>query len=116
MKNSRGSIPMCPSPTSSLRGDGGSGKSNSSSKHFSGSKFSLNSQKSDSSEKSGKSIPKPPEEIETIAEKAKFYTSLGLGELLYRMFFFLLIRKVMFFRYYSNIISFRFFIFDTIRC
>lgn len=72
---------MCPSPTSTLRGDGGSGKSNSSSKqHFSGSKFSLNSQKSDSSEKSGKSIPKPPEEIETIAEKAKFYTSLGLGK------------------------------------
>lgn len=71
---------MCPSPTSSLRGDGSSGKSNPSSKHFSGSKFSLNSQKSDSSEKSAKSIPKPPEEIETIAEKAKFYTSVGLGE------------------------------------
>ncbi|KAL5292414.1 hypothetical protein ACFFRR_011309 [Megaselia abdita] len=79
MKNSRGSIPMCPSPTSSLRGDGSGGKSNSSSKHFSGSKFSLNSQKSDSSEKSAKSVPKPPEEIETIAEKAKFYTSVGLG-------------------------------------
>lgn len=92
MKNSRGSIPLCPSPTSSLRGDGSGGKSNSSSKHFSGSKFSLNSQKSDSSEKSGKTIPKPPEEIETIAEKAKFYTSVGLGEYVVVLYLLLCLR------------------------
>lgn len=114
MKNSRGSIPTCPSPTSSLNGGGSGGKSNASSKHFSSSKFSLNSQKSDSSEKSGKSIPKPPEEIETIAEKAKFYTSVGLGGFFGCFSFYL--KPSSFFRNHSNLISFRLFIFDTIRC